>query len=257
MLAKRLIPCLDVRHGRVVKGVHFQDLIDAGDPVELAVRYAQDGADELVWLDIVATVEERQTALDQIRRARQTLNIPLTVGGGIRTLDDVATLLTAGADKVSVNSQALATPEIIAGIRDRWGSQCAVVAIDAKLEADADGPPQYRVYSHGGRVPTEWELGRWIATAQALGAGEFLLTSIDTDGTGQGFDLPMLRYARQFTERPIIASGGAGEVAHLQAAVENGADAVLIASLLHLKHWSIPAIKTWLSQKGVPVRWPL
>ncbi|MCY0885239.1 MAG: imidazole glycerol phosphate synthase cyclase subunit, partial [Firmicutes bacterium] len=227
-LACRLIPCLDVRHGRVVKGVHFDNLVDAGDPVALAWRYAAEGADELVWLDVVATVEERRAALAQIEHARQRLDIPLTVGGGITSIKDVRAILAAGADKVSINSRALAEPSLITEVAERWGRQCVVVAIDAKLEPDGS----YGVYSHGGRVRTGRELLDWIRTADRLGAGEFLLTSIDTDGTGSGFDLPMLRLARMATDRPIIASGGAGSVEDLEAAAATGVDAMLLASLL-------------------------
>lgn len=248
----RIIPCLDVRHGRVVKGVQFESLVDSGDPVELAWRYAEDGADELVWLDIMATVEEVSLRWDQITRARERLNIPLTVGGGIRTLEDVEALLEHGADKVSINSQALLDPGLITRVAARWGSQCVVVAIDAKREGE-----HFAVYSHGARQRTQWELGAWLRESERRGAGEFLLTSINQDGSQQGYDLPMLDYARQQVSAPIIASGGAGTVAHLQAAMKAGHQAVLLASILHQGQIGVAEIKQQLQQAGVMVRWPI
>jgi cyclase len=247
----RIIPCLDVRHGRVVKGVRFQELVDSGDPIELAERYGLDGADELVWLDIVATVEDLALSVELIAKARKRLAIPLTVGGGIRSLQHVEELLAHGADKVSINSYALKEPAIISHIANRWGSQCVVVAVDAKRDAD-----QYRVYSHGGRNPTGYELGVWLHEAEERGAGEFLLTSMDRDGTQLGYDLPMLAYARSRVRRPIIASGGAGRIQDLKEAILQGNQAVLLASLLHQSQLTISQIKQTLKEEGVPVRWP-
>ncbi len=248
----RIIPCLDVRRGRVVKGVQFGSLVDSGDPVELAARYAEDGADELVWLDIMATVEATQLRWDQISRARRRINIPLTVGGGIRTIDDVKALLEHGADKVSINSQALADPDLITKVASRWGAQCVVVAIDAKREAEG-----FYVYSHGGRRRTPWELGAWLKESERRGAGEFLLTSIDRDGGQQGYDLELLEYAREKISRPLIASGGAGTVADLIEAIRAGHQAVLLASILHQGQTRITTIKQQLQEAGVTVRWPV
>ncbi len=252
MYLPRIIPCLDVRHGRVVKGVNFLDLIDSGDPVELATAYAATGADELVWLDIVATVEDLELATDLIRRARRGVDVPLTVGGGIRTEAQVGALLDAGADKVSINSQALAEPNIIHQVAHHWGSQCMVVAIDAKRE-----DTHWQVFSHGGRTRTPWELGDWLQRAEAEGAGEFLLTSMDADGTRRGYDLPMLAFARSLIHRPLIASGGAGGIDDLEMALRHGEDALLIASILHQGDTDLPGIKTELSKRGVTVRWPI
>lgn len=247
----RIIPCLDVRHGRVVKGVHFENLVDSGDPVELAARYDQEGADELVWLDIVATVEDLALSLSLIQQARDQLAIPLTVGGGIRSIGHVEDLLAHGADKVSINSYALSHPDIITQIADRWGSQCVVVAVDAKREGD-----HFQVYSHGGRQRTPYELGEWLREAEDRGAGEFLLTSMDKDGTQTGYDLAMLAYARTMVQRPVIASGGAGSIAHIEEALTQGNQAVLLASILHQERLSIADIKRTLLTKGVTVRWP-
>lgn len=247
----RIIPCLDVRHGRVVKGVHFENLVDSGDPVELAARYDQEGADELVWLDIVATVEDLALSLSLIQQARDQLAIPLTVGGGIRSIGHVEDLLAHGADKVSINSYALSHPDIITQIADRWGSQCVVVAVDAKREGD-----HFQVYSHGGRQRTPYELGEWLREAEDRGAGEFLLTSMDKDGTQTGYDLAMLAYARTMVQRPVIASGGAGSITHIEEALTQGNQAVLLASILHQERLSIADIKRTLLTKGVTVRWP-
>lgn len=251
MLMPRIIPCLDVRHGRVVKGVHFENLVDSGDPVELAARYDQEGADELVWLDIVATVEDLALSLSLIQQARDQLAIPLTVGGGIRSIGHVEDLLAHGADKVSINSYALIHPDIITQIADRWGSQCVVVAVDAKREGD-----HFQVYSHGGRQRTPYELGEWLREAEDRGAGEFLLTSMDKDGTQTGYDLAMLAYARTMVQRPVIASGGAGSITHIEEALTQGNQAVLLASILHQERLSIADIKRTLLTKGVTVRWP-
>ncbi|AEJ39098.1 cyclase HISF [Sulfobacillus acidophilus TPY] len=242
---------MDVRHGRVVKGVHFENLVDSGDPVELAARYDQEGADELVWLDIVATVEDLALSLSLIQQARDQLAIPLTVGGGIRSIGHVEDLLAHGADKVSINSYALIHPDIITQIADRWGSQCVVVAVDAKREGD-----HFQVYSHGGRQRTPYELGEWLREAEDRGAGEFLLTSMDKDGTQTGYDLAMLAYARTMVQRPVIASGGAGSITHIEEALTQGNQAVLLASILHQERLSIADIKRTLLTKGVTVRWP-
>lgn len=252
MLMPRIIPCLDVRHGRVVKGVRFQELIDSGDPVALAAEYARDGADEIVWLDIVATVEDLALSLSLIQAARRELAIPLTVGGGIRSIRHVEELLAHGADKISINSYALQHPEILPEIARRWGSQCLVIAIDAKREGN-----HFQVYSHGGRTRTERELGQWLRQAETLGAGEFLLTSMDRDGTQAGYDLEMLTYARQHVARPIIASGGAGRVQDLADAIAHGQSAVLLASILHQRQITVGGIKAELAGQGVAVRWPL
>lgn len=251
MLMPRIIPCLDVRHGRVVKGVQFLDLKDSGHPVELAARYAEDGADEIVWLDIVATVEELALSLDLIQQARKRLAIPLTVGGGIRSLKNVEDLLAHGADKISINSYALAHPEILPEISKRWGSQCLVVAVDAKREGD-----HYQVYSHGGRSRTPYELGEWLRQAEDRGSGEFLLTSMDRDGTQAGYDLPMLEYAKSHVSRPIIASGGAGTIEDIAAAIRSGQSAVLLASILHQGTYTVRTIKEALIREEVTVRWP-
>lgn len=251
MLMSRLIPCLDVRHGRVVKGVNFLNLADAGDPLALARRYCEEGADELVWLDIVATVEELALSLNLLGQARQVLDIPLTVGGGIRSLSHVEQLFAHGADKVSLNTYALENPSILDQIAHRWGSQCLVVAVDAKRDENL-----FRVYSRGGRQRTEWELGAWLREASAHGAGEFLLTSMDRDGTGLGYDLDMLTYANRHVSAPIIASGGAGTVDHLALALDSGQSSLLLASLVHQGH-AISAIKSELSERGFNVRWPV
>lgn len=252
MLLPRIIPCLDVRHGRVVKGVNFLDLQDNGDPVELAEYYARTGADEVVWLDIVATVDELELATDLIARARARVDVPMTVGGGIRALHQVASLLGAGADKVSINTYAAENPDIISQVAARWGSQCMVVAVDARREGD-----HFQVYTHGGRKRSEWALGPWLRRAQEEGAGEFLLTSMDRDGTRSGYDLPMLEYARSLVQRPIIASGGAGSIEDLAEALRHGQDALLIASILHQKDVTVEQIKATLAAKGVAVRWPI
>lgn len=248
----RIIPCLDVRHGRVVKGVNFLDLVDSGDPVELATAYAAQGADELVWLDIVATVEDLELATDLIRRARAGVDVPLTVGGGIRSIGQVEALLEAGADKVSINSQALAQPDLVSAVARRWGSQCMVVAIDAQREGD-----HWQVFSHGGRTRTRWSLKAWLERAEGEGAGEFLLTSMDADGTRQGYDLAMLNYAREIVHRPLIASGGAGNIDDLEDALRHGHDALLLASILHQGDTTLPQIKSELRDRGVSVRWPI
>lgn len=251
MLAKRVIPCLDVKDGRVVKGVRFRDLSDAGDPAELARAYDQEGADEIVFLDITASVEGRATMIKVVRRAAEQAFIPLTVGGGVRTLEDVQRLLRAGADKVAMNTACVQTPHLITEAAHRFGSQCVVVAIDAKRVS----PSRWEVYIHGGRVPTGLDAIAWAERAAALGAGEILLTSIDRDGTREGYDLELTRAVAEAVSIPVIASGGAGTPHHLlEALTEGKADAVLVASLFHYKQHTVREVKAYLQAKGVPVR---
>ena len=249
MLLPRIIPCLDVHHGRTVKGVQFTELIDSGDPVQLALQYAADGADELVWLEISATLEPQPLPLKSIAKLRQGLKIPLTVGGGVRAIGDTEELLQWGADKVSINSAALKDPALITKVARRWGSQCMVVAVDVRSTEQG-----FQVFSHGGRRPTGRELGEWLHEAQERGAGEFLLTSITRDGGQYGYDLAMLDYARTFTQRPIIASGGAGSADHLAAALDRGHTALLLASILHQRSTSISNLKYQLRQRGFRTR---
>jgi len=250
VLLRRLIACLDVRGGRVVKGVQFAALRDVGDPVERARRYEAQGADEIVFLDISATVEERATLLDVVRRTAETLFIPLTVGGGIRTADDVARVLRAGADKVSVNTAAVEHPEVIGASAARFGTQCVVASIDARREGDG-----WRVYTHGGRAPTGLEAVAWARECVRRGAGEILLTSIDRDGARAGYDLALTRAVVEAVPVPVIASGGAGTTAHLIAGlVEGGADAVLVAGILHDGVASVSDLKRHMAGAGLPVR---
>ena len=232
MLTTRIIPCLDVRDGRVVKGVQFQGLRDAGDPVDCAQRYEADGADELVILDVSATLEGRKNALETVRKVRRVLGIPLTVGGGVSTLDDALTLLEAGADKVSVNSAAVARPELIKEVADRAGRQCVVVAIDAARSSSSEAP-YWSVLTHSGRQTAPLSAVEWAQEAERLGAGELLLTSWDRDGTRSGYDLTLLRAIRKATRLPLIASGGAASALHLIEAIDAGADATLAASIFH------------------------
>ncbi|MEX2148018.1 MAG: imidazole glycerol phosphate synthase subunit HisF [Candidatus Rokuibacteriota bacterium] len=251
MLAKRIIPCLDVKDGRVVKGVQFVDLRDAGDPVEVALAYDAQGADELVFLDITASHEDRDTMLDVVRRTAEGIYMPLTVGGGIRTVDDVRRLLRAGADKVSLNTAALARPAVIREAAERFGSQCIVVAIDARREADG----RWGVYTHGGRRATGRDAVTWAREATALGAGEILLTSMDRDGTKDGYDLELTRAIGHAVTVPVIASGGAGCLEHFyEALAEGGADAALAASLFHFGIHTIAEAKAYLRERGVEVR---
>jgi imidazole glycerol-phosphate synthase subunit HisF len=250
MLAKRIIPCLDVKDGRVVKGVNFVQLRDAGDPVAQAQVYDREGADELVFLDITASYEQRDIVLDMVRRVADTVFIPFTVGGGIRSLDDMRALLLAGADKVSINSPAVRTPELIAAGAARFGSQCVVVAIDGRWQGE-----YWQVFIDGGRVPTDLEAVAWARKAESLGAGEILLTSMDTDGTRRGYDVPMLRAVSDAVNIPVIASGGAGELSHFfDAMTAGGADAALAASLFHYRELSVGQVKQYLAARGVPVR---
>jgi imidazole glycerol-phosphate synthase subunit HisF len=258
MLCKRIVPCLDVHGGRVVKGVRFLDLRDAGDPVEAALAYDAQGADELVFLDITASHEERAIMLDVVRRTAEGIYMPLTVGGGIRTIEDIRTLLRAGADKVSLNTAALARPELIREAAQRFGSQCIVVAIDAKREdakREPAEPPRWGVYTHGGRRPAGRDAIRWAREVEDLGAGEILLTSMDRDGTGDGYDLELTRAVSEAVSVPVIASGGVGTLEHLREGVMAGkADALLVASMFHFGRHTIAEAKAYLRDGGVAVR---
>ena len=250
MLRSRIIPCLDVDHGRVVKGVNFVDLVDEGDPVELAARYAAEGADEIVYLDITASSDDRDIFLDVVHRTASEVFVPLTVGGGVRTVEDMRAVLRAGADKVSVNTAAVERPELISECAEQFGRQCVVLAVDAKRTGSS-----WQVYTHGGRTPTPLDAIEWISQGVRLGAGEILLTSMDRDGTKDGFDTELLRAAGSAVDVPIIASGGAGTIAHCVAAVTEGrADTVLAASIFHRKEIEIDAVKAGLEAAGVSVR---
>jgi cyclase len=251
-LAKRIIPCLDVKDGRVVKGIQFVGLRDAGDPVEQAVRYDAERADELCFLDITASHEGRKSMLDVIRRTADSIFIPFTVGGGIRSVDDFNAILGAGADKVAVNTAALADPDLVQRAADHFGSQCVVVAIDARRTDAADSG--WEVYTHGGRTPTGIDAVAWAARAQALGAGEILLTSMDRDGTRDGYDLPLLNAVAGEVRIPVIASGGAGALEHLDAALAAGAHAVLAASIFHFGEYTLAEARRYLAGRGHPVR---
>ena len=252
MLTKRIIPCLDVHAGRVVKGVNFVNLQDAGDPVEIARVYDQAGADELVFLDITASSDARDTVVDMVRRVAECVFIPFTVGGGIRSVEDFRRILREGADKISVNSAALMNPRLISEAADKFGSQCVVVAIDAKKREDGSG---WNVYKNGGRVDMNIDAVEWAIQADRLGAGEILLTSMDCDGTKAGYDIELTRTIAENVKIPVIASGGAGTMEHFREALTEGkADAVLAASLFHYRELEIPALKTWLKQQGLPMR---
>lgn len=251
MFAKRIIPCLDVKNGRVVKGVSFVDLIDAGDPVECAAAYGKMGADELIFLDITATVEGRKTTIDMVKRVANTIFIPFTVGGGIRRCEDFAELLRAGADKVSVNSSAVRNPALISEAAERFGSQCVVCAIDARRKQSGG----FEVYLDGGRTPTGIDAVEWAKKAVSLGAGEILLTSMDCDGQKNGYDIELTRLVSDAVGVPVIASGGAGKKEHFyDALTAGGADAALAASLFHFKELSIDELKDYLKSRGVSVR---
>lgn len=252
MLTKRVIPCLDVHNGRVVKGVNFVNLRDAGDPVEIAAAYDAAGADELVFLDITATSDARKTVADMVSRVAKQVFIPFTVGGGIRTADDFKELLRAGADKISVNSAAIDRPRLISEAADKFGSQCVVVAIDARRRADGSG---WNVYKNGGRIDTGIDAVRWAVQADKTGAGEILLTSMDCDGTKAGYDVELTGIIAEHVGIPVIASGGAGTKEHFyDALTKGGADAVLAASLFHYKELEIPELKEYLAGRGVSVR---
>ena len=250
-LAKRIIPCLDVDKGRVVKGVNFENLKDAGDPVELAKRYGEEGADELTFLDISASVDNRTTTLDIVTRTAEQVFIPLTVGGGIRTVGDVDQLLRAGADKVSINTAAIARPELINEIADRFGNQVLVLSVDARRADIASG---FEVTTHGGRKSAGIDAIEWMQSAVARGVGEILLNSMDADGTREGFDAEMIRIARSVVHVPIIASGGAGKIEDFAGALDAGADAVLAASVFHFGTLRIPDVKRYLAKSGYSVR---
>jgi len=259
MLTKRIIPCLDIKDGRVVKGVQFVDLVDAGDPVEVAAAYDGQGADEVCFLDINASHESRGTLIELVARTADRLTVPFSVGGGVRSLDDVRALLRAGADKVSVNSAALARPELVSETADRLGSANLIVAIDARRRDANDSSRGWEVFSHGGRRGTGLDAIEWATRAESLGAGEILLTSMDRDGTRDGYDLPLTRAVSDSVKIPVIASGGAGTLEHLREGLDDslaggGADAVLAASIFHFGVYRVPEAKEYLASRGVLVR---
>lgn len=252
MLAKRIIPCLDVNGGRVVKGVKFVNLVDAGDPVEIARAYNEQGADELVFLDITATSDNRATIVDLVRRTAEQIFIPLTVGGGIRTVEDMRLVLTSGADKTGINSAAVKNPDLIRAGAERFGSQCIVLAIDAKK---VPGEERWEVYTHGGRKNTGIDAVEWAVKGVELGAGEILLTSMDRDGTCIGYDCELTRAISDAVHVPVIASGGAGKLEHMAEVLTEGhADAVLAASIFHFGTFTVPQVKKYLEEHGIPVR---
>ena len=252
MLTKRIIPCLDINQGRVVKGIKFLELRDAGDPVEAAQKYNDQGADELVFLDITASHEQRKTILHVVEQTAEKVFMPLTVGGGIRTLDDIHALLQAGADKVSINTTAIQNPNFIQEAAERFGSQCIVLAIDAKKKTESQS---WEVYTHGGRNATGLDAILWAKKGVSLGAGEILLTSMDADGTKQGYDIALTCTVSEAVSVPIIASGGAGQLSHFYDVLSEGkADAVLAASLFHFGEFTIPQVKTYLKQQNLPIR---
>ncbi|WP_343250961.1 imidazole glycerol phosphate synthase subunit HisF [Diplocloster hominis] len=252
MFTKRIIPCLDVHNGRVVKGVNFVNLRDAGDPVEIAAAYDKAGADELVFLDITASSDARETVVDMVRKVAEKVFIPFTVGGGIRSVDDFRALLREGADKISINSSAIQNPDLIREAADKFGSQCVVVAIDAKRREDNSG---WNIYKNGGRIDVGIDAVAWARMAEQLGAGEILLTSMDCDGTKAGYDIELTRQIAGSVSVPVIASGGAGTKEHFREALtEGGADAALAASLFHYKELEIKEVKEYLNQRGVSVR---
>ena len=252
MITKRIIPCLDVNNGRVVKGVNFVNLIDAGDPVEIAAAYDKAGADEVVFLDITASSDNRATKVDMVRRVAEKVFIPFTVGGGIRTVEDFKAILREGADKVAVNSAAIMNPALISEAADKFGSQCVVVAIDAKRRADGSG---WNIYKNGGRIDMGIDAVEWAVKANELGAGEILLTSMDCDGTKEGYDVELTRTVSDNVSIPVIASGGAGKLKHFYDAFAEGkADAVLAASLFHFKELEVREVKEYLRSQGISVR---
>ena len=255
MLLKRMIPCLDVDRGRVVKGTNFVDIRDAGDPVELAARYDSEGADEVVFLDITASHEGRDTMVELARHCAEELFIPFTIGGGIRSEGDVRALLAAGADKISLNSAAIKDPDLVTACARRFGSQCVVVAIDAKQSEDLGETSGWEAYINGGRTPTGLDAVEWAAKVAELGAGEILLTSMDRDGTKDGYDLGLTKAVTEAVNIPVIASGGAGTLDHMVEVIkEAGADAVLAASMFHYREYTLGQAKAYLSERGVPVR---
>ena len=252
MFTKRIIPCLDVNDGRVVKGINFVNLRDAGDPVEVAAAYDKAGADEVVFLDITASSDHRATVVDMVRKVAEKVFIPFTVGGGIRTVEDFKVLLREGADKISINSSAINTPELIGNAADKFGSQCVVVAIDARRREDGSG---WNIYKNGGRIDVGIDAMEWAKKVESLGAGEILLTSMDCDGTKAGYDLELTRAIADSVSIPVIASGGAGKLEHFREALtEGGADAALAASLFHYKELEIKEVKEYLRENGVSVR---
>lgn len=254
-LAKRIIPCLDVDKGRVVKGVNFVDIRDAGDPVEVARRYNEQGADEITFLDITASHESRDTTYETVERMAAEVFIPLTVGGGVRTVDDIRKLLNAGADKVSINTAAVFNPEFVREAADRFGSQCIVAAIDAKRVSEQGEEPRWEIFTHGGRKPTGLDAVEWARKMVEMGAGELLLTSMDRDGTKIGFDLGLTKAISDAVIVPVIASGGVGELQHLADGVtQGGADAVLAASIFHFGQHTIPEAKAFMKAQGIEVR---
>ncbi|SIQ90972.1 imidazole glycerol phosphate synthase subunit HisF [Marinobacterium stanieri] len=254
-LAKRIIPCLDVENGRVVKGVKFLDIRDAGDPVEVAKRYDEQGADEITFLDITATHEGRDTMVHTVEKMASQVFIPLTVGGGIRTCEDIRTMLNAGADKVSINSAAVKNPDFVREAAERFGSQCIVVAIDAKKVSQPGEPDKWEIFTHGGRKPTGLDAVEWAKKMVELGAGEILLTSMDQDGVKSGYDIGVTRAISEAVHVPVIASGGVGNLDHLvEGCIEGKADAVLAASIFHFNEYSIPQAKEYMRERGIEVR---
>ncbi len=254
-LAKRIIPCLDVENGRVVKGVQFVDIRDAGDPVEVARRYNEQGADEITFLDITATHEGRATTVHTVERMASEVFIPLTVGGGIRTVEDIRTMLNAGADKVGINSAAVSNPDFVKAASDRFGAQCIVVAIDAKKVSVEGEAPRWEIFTHGGRKPTGIDAIEWAGKMASFGAGEILLTSMDRDGTKNGFDLELTRGISDSVDIPVIASGGVGNLEHLADGVQKGkADAVLAASIFHFGEYTVMEAKQYMAEKGIEMR---
>ena len=254
-LARRIIPCLDVDKGRVVKGVNFTGIRDAGDPVEIAARYNEQGADEIAFLDISASHEGRDTTVQTVEAIAREVFIPLTVGGGIRGVEDIRTLLNAGADKVSINTAAIRDPQLVRRAAQRFGAQCIVVAIDAKRVADVDAQPRYEIFTHGGRHPTGIDAVQWARRMAALGAGEILLTSMDRDGTRDGFELGVTRAITEAVDLPVIASGGAGTLQHLvDGVIRGGADAVLAASIFHFGEYTVAQAKAAMAAAGIEVR---
>jgi cyclase len=255
MLAKRIIPCLDVDDGRVVKGIRFVSLVDAGDPVEQAKRYDKEGADELTFLDITASSARRDIVAGLVRRVADEVFIPFTVGGGLRSLEDISSILRSGADKVTLNTAAIETPELISECAERFGSQCIVIAIDARRRNAAKPDDGWELYTHGGRRNVGWDAVDWAIRAQALGAGEILLTSMDRDGTRDGYDIDLTRAVSEALRIPVIASGGAGKLEHfLEALTDGGASAVLAASLFHFGEFTIGTVKEYLREQGIVVR---